>query len=109
ESGKILAGFRGDRPRLLAGSRELQPASESPPRRVAELDQWLQAVRGGKPSSASFENVRRLCETIHTGNIALRINRKLEWDADRRRFSNSEEANKLLRRGRYRPGWDVFG
>lgn len=110
DHGKILAGFRGQEPRLLPADRmrDFQPPAETP-RPAPELDQWLRAVRGGPESDAGFQAVRPVCETIHLGNVALRVNRKLNWDAAERRFTNSDEANGLLRRERYRPDWDLFG
>ena len=38
--------------------------------------------------------------------IALRVPGKLMWDANKRRFSNSEEANRLLKPF-LRKGWEL--
>ena len=42
--------------------------------------------------------------------IALRVPyKRLLWDAQQMRFTNSDEANALIRRERYREAWDLFG
>jgi hypothetical protein len=41
--------------------------------------------------------------------IALRVPyRRLLWDAKVARFTNSDDANALLRRAAWRPGWDTL-
>jgi hypothetical protein len=40
------------------------------------------------------------------GAIALRVPGKLLWDSGKRRFTNSEEANRLLKPFT-RKGWDL--
>jgi len=108
ERGKILAGFMGQRPRLIPkrAMDAFQPPPETLPRPLPELDQWIRACKGGPASDASFERVSTMAETICLGNVALRVGRKLEWDGGKREFTNSPEANELLRR-QYRPGWEL--
>ena len=48
-----------------------------------------------------------LAEAVTLGNIALRVPyKRLLWNAEKMAFTNSEEANKLVRRQEYRAGWD---
>jgi len=47
-----------------------------------------------------------LTEACLLANIALRVDRKLLWDGPNLKFTNSEEANKLLHR-EYRSGWEL--
>jgi predicted dehydrogenase len=73
--------------------------------------EWLEAIRAGKPALASsnFEIAARLTETMLLGNIAVRFGgQRLEWDATKLRFANSEAASKLVRAD-YRKGWDLLG
>jgi hypothetical protein len=43
------------------------------------------------------------------GNIAVRFaGQKLEWDAAKLRFTNSDAATKLVSK-EYRKGWDLLG
>ena len=109
EKGKILADFTGANPRLIP--EEAMRAFKSPPqtlpRPIPEFDQWVRACRGGEPSDASFERVYPMSETVCLGTIALRVSKKLKWDAAKKEFTNSPEANALTLRPAYRAGWEL--
>ena len=79
---------------------------ETLPRPNGELDQWVRACRGGAPSDASFPNVEPFAETILLGNIALRVPKKLYWDAGKGEFVDAPEADALTTR-EYRKGWEL--
>jgi hypothetical protein len=108
DNGKILCGFTGDKPRLLpkARMRDFKEPPQTLPRPIEELDQFIRACRGGQPSDASFENAYPFAETILLGTIALRVNKKLRWDAAKFEFTNSKEANELKCR-KNREGWQL--
>jgi len=108
DSGTILAEFNGRRPRLVPKARmqAFRPPPETLPRPLDELEQWLRACRGQGPSDASFERVAAISETILLGTIALRVEKKLHWDAASGRFRDAPEADALMRRS-YRPGWEL--
>ncbi len=108
DKGKILCGFSGANPQLIP-ERKMRAYKQPPetlPRPIEELDQWIRACRGKQPSDASFENVYPFAETVCLGTVALRFDKKLQWDSDNMRFTNSPEANQLLRR-EYRKGWEL--
>ncbi len=50
----------------------------------------------GKPSRGSFENVQTVAESICLGNLAIRMNDRLEWDNEYLKVSNLPEANTYL-------------
>ena len=108
DKGKILAEFTGDSSRIIP--EEKMRAYKRPPktllRPIGGFDQWVHACKGGESSSASFEAVEKLTETVCLGNIALRINEKLHWDSDNLKFTNSPEADELIHR-QYREGWQL--
>ena len=106
DTGKILAEFNGRRPRLIpkAKMQAFRPPPQTLPRPIDELDQWVRACRGLGASDASFEHVAAISETILLGNIALRVDKKLRWDAASGRFPNAPEADALMTRS-YREGW----
>jgi len=108
DTGKILAGFSGDRPRLIpkAAMQAFRPPAKTLPRPIGELDQWVRGIRGDQPSDASFENVYPLAETILLGAVAVRAEKKLFWDTDKMTFTNDAAAGKLLTRT-YREGWEL--
>jgi predicted dehydrogenase len=108
DSGAILAGFTLQEPRLIPKKR--MEMFKAPPqtldRPIEELDQWVRACRGGAPSDASFTAVAPFAETILLGNIALRVPKKLHWDARKGQFADAPEADALMTR-EYRKGWEL--
>ena len=110
DKGKILCDFRGNKPRFIPRSRHAtfekfklaDPFDTTPPD-----DEWVNAIKNGKKSQGSFEQVAALAEAVTLANIALRVPyKRLVWDAAKMEFTNSPEANKLVRREQYRDGWD---
>jgi len=108
DKGKILAGFSGDNPRIIPEKKmkAFRKPPQTLPRPIGELEQWIRACKGGKDAGASFQNVYPFAETVCLGAIALRVDRKLKWDTENMRFTNSAEANDLIRR-KYRKGWEL--
>jgi len=110
DKGKILCDFRATRPRLIPESRQRAfegtiAAPEFDPATAEE--EWVGAIKNHKPSRGSFEDVAPLGEAVTLANIALRVPyKRLLWDAQNMAFTNSPEANKLVRRDRVRPGWE---
>ena len=109
DKGKILCDFRGNAPRLLPQSRQQAFAgSVAVPEfdTTSAEDEWVNAIRTGKKSKGSFEEVAALAEAVTLANIALRVPyKRLLWDAQRMEFTNSPEANAFVRREQYREGW----
>jgi predicted dehydrogenase len=71
--------------------------------------QFVEAVLGNGKASADFHYAGPLTEAVLMGPLATRFpGATLEWDADKLRFKNSAEANRLIRR-KYRSGWKVKG
>jgi hypothetical protein len=109
DRGKILGGFQGQEPRLIPKSKmqAFQAPPQTLPRPADELTQWIRACRGTAPSDASFENVAAISETILLGTIAVRVDKKLRWDAASARFVDAPEADALMSRPEYREGWKL--
>jgi hypothetical protein len=76
------------------------------PRSPGHHAEWIRACKGGPATSASFEYSGWLTEANHLGNVAYRLGRRLEWDADNLRCTNAPEAAALIRRA-YRKGWEL--
>jgi predicted dehydrogenase len=101
---KELAGLQTAKP-------EKGPAGTDKDEDGFMKQEWLEAIRAGKPALASsnFDIAARLTEAMLLGNIAVRFGgQRLEWDAAQLRFSNSEAASRLVRID-YRKGWDLLG
>jgi len=70
---------------------------------------FLDACLGGEMCESHFQQTGPMAEAIILGTVAIRVpDTVLQWDAARLRITNSEAANKLLRRT-YRKGWEVPG
>lgn len=109
DEGKILARFTGGEPRLIlpAGRSDTGADIKGEPVGAATAqEEWTSAIKEGNMSRGSFEQVQDLAEATCLGNIALRLNQRLQWDADAMKITNSAEANKFLRR-EYREGWEL--
>ena len=101
---KDFAGVSTDRP-------EQGPAGTDRDQDVFMKKEWAEAIRAGKPelASSNFDYAGQLTETMLLGNVAVRRRgEKLEWDAARLRFSNSDAATKLVGK-EYRKGWELPG
>jgi len=68
--------------------------------------EWIAACKGGAPGYSDFGIAAYLTEIILLGCVALRVGRKIEWDAANMRASNVSEAAPFIRRA-YRKGWEL--
>jgi predicted dehydrogenase len=76
-------------------------------RRVPNEDaEWIAACKGGPKPLSSFDYSSRLTEMVLLGNLAVRLDRKIEWDSTALKAKNAPEADVLIRRP-YRRGWDL--
>ena len=68
---------------------------------------WVRAAKGGDASCSHFGISGRYTEWVVLGVIAFRVpGKKLEWDSENLRFTNSEEANKYVKPA-FREGWEL--
>jgi hypothetical protein len=111
DTGKIVCDFRGNNPRILPTSRHAEVAADVTVEDLDDTradDEWVNAIRNGTKSRGSFEEVSALAEAVSLAGIALRVPyKRLVWDAQKTEFTNSAEANKLIRREEYRKGWEL--
>jgi hypothetical protein len=82
-----------------------------PPRTLARRSgiygEWFEAVTGGeKPSEHWPDCAAPLTELVLLGCVAVRVGGFLEWDGPNMRFTNSEDANKLVK-PEYENGWKL--
>ncbi len=57
-------------------------------------------------ASANFFYGAKLTEVGLLGLVALRVGRKITWDAQAIKATNAPEANRFLKEN-YRPGWEI--
>ena len=110
DEGKILAGFEGRNPRLIPKAKmdafDASSVEKDHGELTGALDEWVNAIKNGTMSRASFQNLQPLAEATCLGNIALRTAKRLIWDEANMKITNDEGANQYLRR-EYRSGWEL--
>ena len=70
--------------------------------------EWIAGIRQSDPDrpSCPFSYAGPMTEAYLLGNIALKLDRRIEWDAEAMRVTNCDEANQYVRR-EYRAGWEL--
>jgi len=115
--------FIGDKGKILnQGGYHLLPKQRAKeygdppkklPRSIGHHMEWIAACKGGQPAGSNFNWAGPLTEAVLLGNVALRqqlrkelTTKKLLWDGDNLRFTNSDTANQFLKT-EYRKGWTL--
>lgn len=109
--GAILAGGDyGDSVRVVPETRmkEIGKPKRMLDRSPGHYVEWVMACVGDAPldfPKSNFAYAGPMTEAILLGNIALRMERKLEWDSKAFKFTNVKEANQYVTK-EYRKGWE---
>ena len=84
-------------PKTLLRARDQDPHKE-----------FYDAMAAGKPENAlsGFHHSGSFTEMVLLGNLAVRLNKKVEWDGPNLTSPNTPEAAKLIKR-EYREGWEL--
>jgi hypothetical protein len=119
DSGKILAGFRGENPQIIPEKkmREYRISKNlpepTPQQRAQGQGQgrddgaWVAAFKGGKPTYGDFLLAGPISDAFNLGAVSLRLGgRRLLFDSAGMKVTNVPEANKYLAR-EYRTGWEL--
>ncbi|MCU0913898.1 MAG: Gfo/Idh/MocA family oxidoreductase [Planctomycetes bacterium] len=107
--GKLVGGVYGEGPRLIPESRmqEYKLPAKTLPRVAGSHEQdWVRACKAGKNAGADFEYSGLLTEICLLGNIAKRVDARIEWDGPNLKVTNLPEANQYVRTP-YRDGWTL--
>lgn len=110
DSGKILAGFNVQDPKIISGKQMAAPPANTQKRdQVAQtsaaLPLFVDACKSGKQYPGSFPEAEYLTEAVNLYAASLRSNKVLKYDAASRSITNASDANQYLSRT-YRQGWD---
>jgi predicted dehydrogenase len=93
--------------RLPEGNFDDVRVTEALPRSIGHHAEWLRAIRGGPAPMSNFvDYAALLTEIVLLANVAVRAGTRIVWDAEAGRVSNSEAANRYIRR-EYRKGWTL--
>lgn len=90
----------------IAGEKNFKGPAPTLPRSKSHVGEWTDSIRGGAPGGTNFNYSGPLSEAVILGNIALKLNKKIEWNAAAMKIPNAPEAEKLLKR-EYRKGWEL--
>ena len=120
EKGMITAATYGGNPRLLPeekGKEIKRPEPTLPRIKIGDDEKkledtdyqhkqdWFRAIRGLGPDPCSnFSYSGPFTEYVVLGNLALRVNGKIEWDAKNLKVTNNEQANQWVSK-EYPKGW----
>jgi predicted dehydrogenase len=106
--GSIMCGVYGNSPRLLP--RELMLANKDFPKTLPRVpeghhQQWVKACKDRTlQTGAPFAYAAHLTEICMLGNLAKRVNGRIEWDAAAMKVTNRDDANAFVAPA-YRTGW----
>lgn len=91
-------GWRG---KLVASNDKILDLTESKvvlPTNTDEHKDFLESIKNGRKTIYLPELGHRLSTLLHCGNIALKLNRKVEWNPLDESFVNDPEAEKFRKR-----------
>src|SRR5512138_254867 len=92
--------------RITASCNEFKAPPKTIPRSIGHRAEWIQACKEKKPddAKAGFAYSGPFTEALLVGNLATRLQKRIEWDAANMRAKNAPEADALIRK-RYRNGF----
>jgi predicted dehydrogenase len=110
EKGKIEI----NRNKLASNPKEIVRASDNPgfnqrPETAYHIENWIECIKSRKPCNADIEiglRATTLCYLVNIVRDVGRVGETLKWDPVAERFTNCDEANKLLDRPR-RKGFEL--
>ncbi|MGD8499445.1 MAG: Gfo/Idh/MocA family oxidoreductase [Phycisphaerales bacterium] len=110
DKGKLLGPSHAGAPRLIPESRmrEYGRPPRKLPRSPGHHKEWIEACKAGKPEDAKsgFWYSGPFTEALLVGNLAVRLQRRVEWDSKTMRSPNCPEADNYITKF-YRVGWTL--
>lgn len=106
----VLCSFYYESVRIIPEAKRQEMAPGLPPKSIPRVEggpfaEWLRGIKGTGPLPGSnFEYSGPFTEAVLLGNVAIRAQRRIEWDPAAFRVTNLPEANVFLSK-EYRPGW----
>lgn len=110
DSGKIMAGFRCENPRIIPRSRMMAFTGDEKAPDVVQADgtsTWIEAIRSGKQSPGNLLSAGVVNETALLAMVALRAGRKIHYDPAKMQVTAPADASQYLYRSGYRKGWEL--
>jgi len=108
--GVILCGGWAGAPRLVPETlmKDFQRPPKTIPRSIGHIPEWVQACKDRKPedAKAGFAYSGPYTEALLVGNLAVRLQKPIQWDAAGMKATNAPEADRLIHKT-YRPGFGI--
>jgi predicted dehydrogenase len=112
DQGTLVCGGWSGAPSLFPASRRkgFRPPPKTIPRSIGHRAEWLQACKYRRPNDAKagFAYSGPFTEALLVGNLAARLQKRVEWDAASMTARNAPEAGALIRKA-YRMGFGIEG
>ncbi|HQL72979.1 MAG: 1,5-anhydro-D-fructose reductase [Planctomycetes bacterium ADurb.Bin126] len=110
DKGVILCGGWAGAPRLVPESKmkDFQRPEKTIPRSIGHRAEWLRACKDRKPADAKagFDYSGPYTEALLVGNLAVRLQKRIEWDSAAMKATSAPEAEPLIRKS-YREGFGI--
>ncbi len=104
--GMLLCGYKNHKLFPEAKFAGFQPPPQTIPRSPGFYREWIDACKGGKPSTCNFDYSGPLTEAVLLGNVAYRLGEPFDWDAEDLKAKGKPKADELIRPP-FRDGWKV--
>jgi hypothetical protein len=76
--------------------RDFVPPPKTLARSKGVYREWIEACKEGPVAAASFEFEAAVAATILLGNVAVRTQKRLVWDASGQKVANIPETNRYI-------------
>ncbi len=110
EEGTMLCGGWSGSPALYPASRRdtFNRPEKTIPRSSGHRSEWIQACKDQKPedAKAGFAYSGPFTEALLVGNLAVLLQKRIEWNAQEMTATNAPEAERLIRKT-YRKGFGI--
>jgi predicted dehydrogenase len=110
ERGTMLCGGWSGAPTLFPKTLrdEFRMPDKTIPRSSGHRSEWIAACKAQQPADAKagFDYSGPFTEALLVGNLAVRLQKRIEWDGARMLATNAPEAEALIRK-QYRQGFGI--
>ncbi len=108
--GVMLCGGWSGPPRLVPESKmkDMVRPAKTIPRSIGHRAEWIRACKQRKPADAKagFDYSGPFTEALLVGNLAVRLQKRVEWDSAAMKATNAPEADALIHKV-YRSGFGI--
>jgi predicted dehydrogenase len=106
EKGMLVSNYSQHKLLPEADFKDFKRPETTIPKSLGHHQEWIEAIKGGKPALCAFDYSGPLAETVLLGNVSYRVGKKLDWDAAALKAKNCPEADRFIRK-EYRKGWTL--